>query len=99
MRTSINAAAIARKFAFAAVAAAAIGATLALSAAPAEARGGRNAAIFGGLAAGIIGGTIIAGGAHAYHAPAYYGHCWRESRPTYDRWGNFRGYRKIRVCN
>ncbi len=76
------------------------------SSAPAQA-GSRNGAwIAGGVAAGVVGAALVAN-ANAY--PAYgYGHgsgvayapqCWREARPVYDRFGNFRGYQKIRVCN
>jgi len=92
----------ANRFAAAAIAAGAIVATLALSAAPAEARNGRNAAFFGGLAAGVVGAAIVG---NAYASPVYgrghyhgYGACWREKRPIYNRWGDFRGYRYIRVC-
>lgn len=77
---------------------------MAASAAPAEARS-RGAAWFaGGLAAGIVGSAIVAN-SHAYAHPAYgYGvayapSCWRETRPVYDRFGNFIGHRRIRVCN
>ena len=87
-----------KKFATAAVAAMSIAATRALSAAPAEARNGRNGAFFGGLAAGLIGTALVAGAARAHHAPVYR-ECWTEKRPRYNRWGDFRGYRYIRVCN
>ena len=48
-----------KKFATATVAALSIAATLALSAAPAEARFGRKGAFFGGLAAAAVGAAII----------------------------------------
>ena len=78
-------------------------------------RGGYGPGIALGLGAGILGGAIIASqrpyyyGGGGYYAPAYaapvygapvYGApCWRERRPVHDSWGNFRGYRVIRVCN
>jgi hypothetical protein len=87
-----------------AIGAIALAGAVAASSAPAQASS-RNAAWFaGGVAAGVVGTALVAN-AHAY--PAYgYGypityapHCWREARPVYDRFGNFLGYRKIRVCN
>lgn len=78
----------------------------------AEARGGRNAAIIGGVAAAaIIGGAIAANSQPRYYAPApgyvaydgYYArypHACRGSywarRPVYDRWGNVRGWSRPR---
>ena len=77
----------------------ALAGALAASAAPAEARSRHHGAwIAGGVAAGLIGTALVA---NAYAAPAY-GYaatCWREARPMYDRFGNFLGYRRIRVCN
>ena len=88
---------IAKKFAAAAIAALTIGATVALSAAPAEARYGRKGAFWGGLAVGLIGAGIAS--RHAYgHGYGYGYSCWTEKRPRYNRWGDFRGYRYIRVC-
>ena len=91
-----------KKIATGTLAALTLGLTLAASSAPAEARWGRNAAFFGGLAAG----AIVAGAAtHAYAAPAYGGYyvyggsCWTERRAVYNSWGDFAGYRRIRVCN
>jgi hypothetical protein len=80
------------------------------TAVPAAADGGRNAALFGGLAAGAIIGGALASGPH-YYAPAYppapiyapepvyYADCFFERRPMFDGWGNFVGYRRVRVCN
>ena len=31
-------------------------------------------------------------------APAYYGGCYIARRPVHDRWGNFIGIRRVRVC-
>ena len=87
-----------------AIGAIALAGALAASSAPAQA-GSRNGAwIAGGVAAGVVGAALVAN-SHAY--PAYgYGYpvtyapqCWREARPIYDRFGNFRGYQKIRVCS
>ena len=88
-----------KTFASATVAALTIGATIALSAAPAEARWGRNRAFFGGVAAGLVGAAIVGSAAHAHGGYYYGGSCWREKRPVYNAWGDFRGYRFIRVCN
>ncbi|MDO9411000.1 MAG: hypothetical protein Q7T81_00305 [Pseudolabrys sp.] len=78
----------------------------------AEARGGRNAAIIGGVAAAaIIGGAIAANSGPSYYGPApgyvaydgYYGRrphgCgggYWARRPVYDRWGNQRGWSRPR---
>jgi hypothetical protein len=73
--------------------------------APAAAENGRNAALFGGLAAGAIVGGAIAAGARApvYAAPPLpppvYVDCGYERRPVFDRWGNFAGYHYIRICD
>ncbi len=89
-------------------------ATLAASVAatPAEARGGRNAAIIGGVAAAaIIGGAVIANSQPRYYGPtpgyvAYDGYAARyptncyggywARRPVYDRWGNQVGWSRPR---
>ena len=79
------------------IAALTLGLTIAASSAPAEARWGRNAALFGGLAVGALAVGAIA---HAHSAPAYYGgSCWTERRAVYNRYGDFIGYRGQRVCN
>lgn len=87
-----------KKFATATIAAMSIAATLALSAAPAEAKFGRRGAFFGGVAAALVGGALLAGAARS-HDYGYRSSCWTEKRPRYNRWGDFRGYRYIRVCN
>ena len=89
----------AKKFATATIAALTIGATIALSAAPAEAKFGRKGALFGGIAAGLVGAAIIGSAAHAHGGYYEGGECWREKRPVYNSWGEFRGYRYSRVCN
>jgi hypothetical protein len=92
-----------KKIATGTFAALTLGIALAASSAPAEARWGRNAAFFGGAAAGLIGAGIVANAyaAPRYHAaPVYYGgSCWVERRAVYNSWGDFAGYRRIRVCN
>ena len=87
-----------KKLATAAIAALSIAATLAISAGNAEAKFGRKGALFGGLAAGLVGAAILGHSARAHAAPTY-GDCWTEKRPRYDRWGDFRGYRYVRICN
>lgn len=63
-------------------------------------RGGRG---IGGAGAAAIGlgmlGAAIAAGAAQSAQPGYYGQCWVERRPVHDRWGNFLGYRRVRLCN
>ncbi|WP_091676212.1 hypothetical protein [Methylocapsa palsarum] len=62
------------------------------------------------VAAGVIGGlalgALAAGAANPYgYAPGYgygyapaYGGCSLQNQPAYDGWGNFVGYRQVRVC-
>ena len=76
----------------------------------AHAAEGRNAALFGGLAAGaVLGGALMSGGrpAPAYAAPppppvVVYEEpepiCHRERRPLFDEYGRVAGYRMVRVC-
>jgi hypothetical protein len=72
--------------------------TVTLAAAPAEARNGRKAAIAAGVLGALAIGALAAGAANA--EPGYYGDdCWYERRPVYNSWGDFRGYRRTRVCN
>jgi hypothetical protein len=74
---------------------------------------GRNAALFGGLAAGAVIGGALMGGARpgpVYVAPppppppptVVYEEplpvCHRERRPLFDEYGNVAGYRMVRVC-
>lgn len=59
------------------------------------------------VAAGVIGalalGAIAANSGRRYAEPAYAAgydeDCYRQDRPTYDRWGRFVGYRAVNVCN
>jgi hypothetical protein len=86
-----------RQIATGTLAALTLGVTLGASSAPAEARWGRNAALFGGLAVGAL---AVGAATHAYSAPVYYGgSCWVERRAVYNRFGDFVGHRRIRVCN
>ena len=84
-----------------------MGAALAASTTSAEAqwgrRGGWGPGIALGLGGAVLGGAIIANqrpyyGGGYYAAPVYGGGCWRERRAVHDQWGNFRGYRVMRVC-
>ena len=75
----------------AAIAALALGATVAATATPAEARNGRNAAIFGALAAT----ALVAGVVAANAGPS----CGIERRPVVNRYGDIVGYRRVRVCD
>ena len=79
-----------RKTTAATISAIALAATLAATATPAEARYGRNAAIFGAFAAT----ALVAGAIAASAAPS----CTIESRPVVNRWGDVVGYRRVRVC-
>jgi hypothetical protein len=91
--------AFSKKTLTAALSAVALAGAIAATAAPAEARSGRNAAwIAGGVAAGLLGAAVVS---NAYAAPSYeYAPtCWRENQPVYNRYGEVVGYRKIRVCN
>ena len=87
-----------KKFVTATIAALTIAGTIAVSAGTAEAKFGRKGALLGGIAAGLVGAAILGSAAHAHGGPVY-GDCWTEKRPVYNRWGDFRGYRYIRVCN
>ena len=87
-----------KKFATATIAALSVAATIALSVAPAEAKFGRNGAFFGAMAAGLVGAAIVGSAARSHYRTGY-GDCWTEKRPRYNSWGDFRGYRYIRVCN
>jgi hypothetical protein len=56
----------------------------------------------GPAAAGLIGGLALGSLAASAAAPYYgygsYGGCYLQSQPVYNRWGQFLGYRPIRVC-
>jgi hypothetical protein len=87
----------------ASLAALSLAGTLALASSPASASGW-NHHWNGPLAAGVVGGLAlgaVAGGGYPsaayYVAPAYEG-CYFARRPIYDGWGEFVGYRRVRVC-
>jgi hypothetical protein len=103
-----------KKALLAIVAASLIGSTWTASATPASARdvGPVIAGALGGFAAGaIIGSTIGRGGyyptysggyyypGYEYYAPVYARSCYSEHRAIYDAWGDFVGYRHVRVCD
>jgi Ca2+/Na+ antiporter len=87
----------------------ALGATAAATTVPASARDGAVAAgVLGGLAAGAIVGSAAAnaGGGYGYAPayapppppPVYDTGCYFTRQATYDPYGNFAGYRRVRVC-
>jgi hypothetical protein len=80
-----------------------VGITMVPTDAEAGWRGRRNWAIGGGIAAGLIGGALLAGAAHAhggygYHAaaPAYDCYWVKQRRVT---WDGFVVVRNVRVCD
>jgi hypothetical protein len=83
-------------------AALAIASTIAVSATPTQAANGQNAAFFGGLAAGVVGGLAISAIATprpVYATPVYSGSCYIARRPVTNGWGDVIGYRNVRVCD
>ena len=89
---------VVKKTLTAAVAALSIGAALAVSTGSAEA--GWRHRHFGHhhFHGGYWGGGYWGGGYYNVGYRGYYGDCWTEKRPRFNRWGDFRGYRYIRVC-
>ena len=86
----------------AALVALSLGAAVVASATPAAAGHGWNAAVVGGLAAGVlVGGAIAANAGPAYAvAPDYdEGACYLTRRPVVNAWGEVVGYRRVRVCD
>jgi hypothetical protein len=78
-----------------------LGATLAAAPASAGWRGhgwGRHGGHGGAVAAGVLGALAI-GAIAASAASAAPANCVLEKRPTYNRFGDFTGYRTIRVCD
>jgi hypothetical protein len=52
------------------------------------------------VAAGLLGALTVGAIASAASQPAYYGgRCYMANRPISDAWGNFVGYRPVRVCD
>ena len=103
---------IVRKTAIAGLAALTLGVGVAGSAAPAAAwyRGGWGGPVAAGVIGGLAAGAIIGSATHPYgygYGPGYYGYapepvynpCYASRRPVYDAYGNFAGYRVVRVCN
>jgi hypothetical protein len=72
-------------------------------------RGGWGAPVAAGLIGGLAAGAIIGSAtrpAYGYgyapygYAPApVYDPCYRGRTPVYDAYGNFAGYRPVRICN
>ncbi len=72
--------------------------------------GWRGPALAAGVIGGLAVGALAAQAGPRYHAyPAYgygYGHgyapvypaCYNQRRAAYDPWGNFAGYRVVRIC-
>lgn len=91
-----------RKTIAATLAAATFAGSVAISTTSAEARYRRG--WHGPAAVGVIGALALgamAAGAYAngpYYNGPYYGHGCFERRPIYNRWGDFIGYRRVRVC-
>lgn len=93
------------------LAASTLGATIASTTTPAAARGWGApvaAGVIGGLAAGaIIGSAVRPAYGYGYYGAQPYGYdpvpvydpCYRSQQPVYDPYGNFAGYRTVRVCN
>jgi hypothetical protein len=95
-----------RKTLIAGLAALTLTAGVATSSAPAAAwyRGGYGwgAPVAAGVIGGLAAGAIIGSAARPYYGyPAYApeGGCYLARRPTYDGYGNFIGYRRMRVCD
>ena len=94
-----------RKFLTAGVAGLALTGAVLSSSAPAQARDGAVAAgVLGGLALGAVAGSVAANASPGYGygyappPPAYGGGCYLTRQATYDPYGNFAGYRRVRVC-
>ena len=94
---------IVRKTVLAGLAAATLATGVAGASAPAAAwyRGGWGAPVAAGVIGGLAAGAIIGSAARPYYytpAPVYEP-CYRARRPVYDAYGDFAGYRFVRVCN
>ncbi len=51
-----------------------------------------------GLIGGLALGSLAASAAAPYYGYGNYGGCYLQSQPIYNGWGQFIGYRPIRVC-
>jgi len=93
---------LSRKLVVAGATAATLFALTAASVSPAEARGGWG----GPFAAGVIGGAAVGALAAGVAAPYYYGPppvayepaCYFTRQASYDYYGRFVGYQRVRVC-
>lgn len=97
-----------KKILTAGVAALTLSAVLAAPAAQARDGGAIAAGVVGGLALGAIAGSAAANAgpgygygypAYAAPAPVYGPPCYFTRQATYDPYGNFAGYRRVRVCD
>ncbi len=62
-------------------------------------RRGRGIGPGAAIGLGILGLGLAAGAAAAAHPPGgYYRQCWYEHRDVFNRWGDYVGTRRIRVC-
>ena len=59
-------------------------------------RGRRGFGAGAAIGLGILG---LAAGAAAANAGGYHRSCWYERRNMYNRWGDYVGRRRVRVCN
>ena len=94
----------AKKIASLALAALVVGGAASASISPAAAGGWDhhwNAPLAGGLLGGLVLGSVISGanaqGSYYDDAPVY--ECHRERRAVLNEYGDFVGYRRVRVCN
>ncbi len=83
-----------------------LGATIATTSKPAAAQGwgwGLGAGLLGGFALGTLATRPYYGPGPYYGGYAYGPYpppgCYVAQRPVYDPYGNFAGYRPVRVCN
>ncbi|MDH7798129.1 MULTISPECIES: hypothetical protein [unclassified Beijerinckia] len=102
---------IIRKTVTAAVAALALGSAMVATSTSADAgwrgRGGWGVPVAAGVIGGLALGAIAAQAAQPryYDAPAYYpvaepqAYCYVDRRPAYNAYGDFIGWRPVRVCN
>jgi hypothetical protein len=58
-----------------------------------------NAPLVGGLAGGLLLGAIVANANAPSYAPDYVSDCRRVRTPIYNEYGDFVGYRRVRVCD
>lgn len=75
-------------------------AIVAFQPAPAQAQRGAwvAGAVIGAAGAAIVGSAIANSYGYGYGPVYVERRCWRERQAVYNRWGEFRGYRLVRVC-